>query len=63
MRATLPPQRQQRPGNGPGDSAGRPGGLAERVFRARESGIVVVLAVFVAVTALVQHRFLNVANI
>jgi len=63
MRATLPPRRQQRPGNGPGDSAGRPGGLAERVFRARESGIVVVLAVFVAVTALVQHRFLNVANI
>jgi len=63
MRATLPPQRQQRPGNGPGDSAGRPGGLAERVFRARESGIVVVLAVFVAVTALVQHRFLNVSNI
>ena len=63
MRATLPPQRQQRSGNGPGDSAGRPGGLAERVFRARESGIVVVLAIFVAVTALVQHRFLNVANI
>jgi rhamnose transport system permease protein len=63
MRATLPPRREQRPGNGPGDSAGRPGGLAERVFRARESGIVVVLAVFVAVTALVQHRFLNVANI
>ena len=63
MRATLPPRRQQRPGNGPGDSAGRPGGLAERVFRARESGIVVVLAVFVAITALVQHRFLNLANI
>ena len=63
MRATLPPRRQQRPGNGSGDSAGRPGGLAERVFRARESGIVVVLAVFVAVTALVQHRFLNVSNI
>ena len=63
MRATLPPRRQQRPGNGPGGSAGRPGGLAERVFRARESGIVVVLAIFVAVTALVQHRFLNLANI
>ena len=63
MRATLPPRRQQRPGNGPGDSAGRPGGLAERVFRARESGIIVVLAVFVAITALVQHRFLNLANI
>jgi rhamnose transport system permease protein len=63
MRATLPPRRQQRPGNGPGDSARRPGGLAERIFRARESGIVVVLAVFVAVTTLVQHRFLNLANI
>src|SRR5579875_3546739 len=39
------------------------GGLAARVFRIRESGIVVVLAVFVAVTASVQHRFLNTANI
>jgi rhamnose transport system permease protein len=39
------------------------GGLAVRVFRIRESGIVVVLAVFVAVTASVQHRFLNTANI
>ena len=63
MRATLPPRRQQRPGNGPGDSAGRPGGLAERVFRARESGIVVVLAVFVAVTASIQPRFLSATNI
>jgi rhamnose transport system permease protein len=40
-----------------------PGGLAARVFRIRESGIVVVLAVFVAVTASVQHRFLNATNI
>jgi rhamnose transport system permease protein len=40
-----------------------PGGLAARVFRIRESGIVVVLAVFVAVTASVQHRFLNSSNI
>ncbi|MBO0804537.1 MAG: ABC transporter permease [Nocardiopsaceae bacterium] len=40
-----------------------PGGLAARALRIRESGIVVVLAVFVAVTASVQHRFLNAANI
>jgi rhamnose transport system permease protein len=40
-----------------------PGGLAARVFRIRESGIVVVLAVFVAVTASIQHRFLNSSNI
>jgi rhamnose transport system permease protein len=40
-----------------------PGGLAARVFRIRESGIVVVLLVFVAVTASVQHRFLNTSNI
>ena len=33
--------------------------LTERVFRIRESGIVVVLALFVAVTASVQHRFLS----
>jgi rhamnose transport system permease protein len=38
-------------------------GLAQRVFRIRESGIVVVLAVFVAVTASVQHRFLNSSNV
>jgi rhamnose transport system permease protein len=39
------------------------GGLAARVFRIRESGIVVVLVVFVAVTTAVQHRFLNTSNI
>jgi rhamnose transport system permease protein len=38
-------------------------GLAERVFRIRESGILVVLAVFVAVTASIQHRFLSTTNI
>jgi len=37
--------------------------LAERVFRIRESGIVVVLALFVAVTAGVQHRFVSDSNI
>jgi rhamnose transport system permease protein len=39
------------------------GGLAARVFRIRESGILVVLVVFVAVTTAVQHRFLNTSNI
>jgi rhamnose transport system permease protein len=37
--------------------------LTERVFRIRESGIVVVLAVFVAVTASIQPRFLDITNI
>lgn len=55
--------RQQRPPGAPGDPAGPGAGLATRVLRIRESGIVVVLAVFVAVTASVQHRFLNATNI
>ena len=61
MRAVLSPRRQQRPD----EPAKRTGSaaLAERVFRIRESGIVVVLAVFVACTAAVQPRFLNSANI
>ncbi len=33
--------------------------MTERVFRIRESGIIVVLALFVAVTAGLQHRFLS----
>jgi rhamnose transport system permease protein len=37
--------------------------LTERVFRVRESGIVVVLALFVAVTAGIQHRFISESNI
>jgi rhamnose transport system permease protein len=37
--------------------------LTERAFRIRESGIIVVLVVFVAVTTAVQHRFLNTTNI
>jgi rhamnose transport system permease protein len=57
----LTPRRQQRPD----ERAGRTGSaaLAERVFRIRESGIVVVLAVFVAITAAVQPRFLSATNI
>ena len=60
MRAVLSP-RQQRPD----EPASRTGSaaLAERVFRIRESGIVVVLAVFVAITAAVQPRFLSATNI
>jgi rhamnose transport system permease protein len=37
--------------------------LTERAFRIRETGIIVVLVVFVAVTASVQPRFLNITNI
>ncbi|MGD0557661.1 MAG: ABC transporter permease [Streptosporangiaceae bacterium] len=37
--------------------------LAERVFRVRESGIVLVLVLFVAVTAGIQHRFLSASNV
>jgi len=51
--------------NRPSQQAGRARqtGLAERVFRIRESGILVVLVVFVAVTTGVQPRFLDAANI
>ena len=37
--------------------------LTERIFRIRESGILAVLIVFVAVTFAVQHRFLSSTNI
>jgi rhamnose transport system permease protein len=37
--------------------------LTERVFRIRESGIIAVLVVFVAVTAGIQPRFIDQANI
>jgi rhamnose transport system permease protein len=66
MRATILSRRQPRTGNGLATAAPegpRQGGLAERVFRIRESGIVVVLAVFVAVTAAIQPRFLSETNI
>jgi len=61
VRAVLSPRRQQRPD----ERAGRTGSaaLAERVFRIRESGIVVVLGVFVLITSLVQPRFLSATNI
>jgi rhamnose transport system permease protein len=63
MRATLLPRRQQRPQPGPGGSSAQAAMIAERVFRIRESGIIAVLVVFVAVTTLVQHRFLDASNI
>ena len=37
--------------------------LTERAFRIRESGIIVVLLVFVAITASIQPRFLDITNI
>jgi rhamnose transport system permease protein len=45
----------------PSDTSART--LSERVFRVRETGIIVVLALFIAVTAGVQHRFLSESNI
>ena len=45
------------------DQQARASHLAERVFRIRESGILVVLLVFVGVTTAVQHRFLGASNI
>jgi rhamnose transport system permease protein len=67
VRATILPKRQHHAAQAEqsaGSSRQRTGtGLAERVFKVRESGIVVVLAVFVAVTASVQHRFLSTTNI
>jgi len=52
--------RSERPPAAAGPSARR---LTERVLRIRESGIIVVLVAFVAVTAAVQPRFLNITNI
>jgi rhamnose transport system permease protein len=50
------------------DRSGAPAGtssrrLTERVFRVRESGIIAVLLVFVAVTASIEPRFVDQANI
>jgi rhamnose transport system permease protein len=53
--AVLPGQRK------PGRTADA--GLAERVFRIRESGIVAVLVIFVGVTTIVRPRFLDTSNI
>ena len=58
MTATL---LRREPPETPADSGSRR--LTERVFRIRESGIIVVLALFVAVTAGVQHRFVSETNI
>jgi len=60
VRAVLSHRKQR-----PDEAASRTGSaaLAERVFRIRESGIVVVLAVFVAITAAIQPRFLSATNI
>jgi rhamnose transport system permease protein len=52
---------RREPPQAPVDTSER--GLTERVFRIRESGIVVVLVLFVAVTAGLQHRFLSASNI
>jgi len=54
--ATLPGSEQQA-------GRARDAGLAERVFRIRESGILVVLVLFVAVTTAVRPRFLDASNI
>jgi rhamnose transport system permease protein len=58
VRAVIAPRRPQRPDSDAGNVR-----LAERVSRVRESGILVVLVVFVAVTTLVKHRFLDASNI
>ena len=47
-----------RPARGGAPAGTARGGSTERVFRIRESGILAVLIVFVAVTTIVQHRFL-----
>jgi rhamnose transport system permease protein len=52
---------QREPSGAPADVSSRK--LTERVFRARESGIIAVLAVFVAVTTIIQPRFLSQQNV
>jgi rhamnose transport system permease protein len=52
--------RSERPATPAGTGARK---LTERAFRIRESGIIVVLVVFVAITASIQPRFLNITNI
>jgi rhamnose transport system permease protein len=51
------------PGSGQRVDRARDAGLAERVFRIRETGIVAVLVIFVAVTTAIRPRFLDVSNI
>jgi rhamnose transport system permease protein len=52
---------QREPPGAPADLSSRR--LTERVFRARESGIIAVLVVFVAVTTIIEPRFLSQQNI
>jgi rhamnose transport system permease protein len=59
--STLVSQSERPPPQAPAGTGARR--LTERAFRLRESGIIVVLVVFVAVTASIQPRFLNSANI
>ncbi|MBO0771937.1 MAG: ABC transporter permease [Actinobacteria bacterium] len=59
MRATLPAE----PGTAGEPAASGSRKLTDRVFRIRESGIIAVLVVFVAVTASIQPRFLSSGNI
>ena len=53
-------ERREPAGAPPGSGSRR---LTERVFRARESGIIAVLLVFVAVTTSIQPSFLNQQNL
>jgi rhamnose transport system permease protein len=53
-------EREDRPGAPPPTGSRK---LAERVFRIRESGIIAVFVVFVAVTTAVQPSFLNEQNV
>jgi rhamnose transport system permease protein len=59
MSAALTQQRE--PSGAPADVSSRR--LTERVFRVRESGILAVLVVFVAVTTVIEPRFLSQQNI
>jgi rhamnose transport system permease protein len=52
---------QREPSGAPPDLSSRK--LTERVFRVRESGIIAVLVVFVAVTTIIEPRFLSQQNI
>ena len=58
--STTVAQRREPPPARPDASSRR---LTERVFRIRESGIIAVLIVFVAVTTAIQPRFLDAQNI
>jgi len=53
--------RQREPSGAPADLSSRR--LTERVFRVRESGIIAVLVVFVAVTTIIEPRFMSQQNV